>query len=110
MNENTVVIVTDANYDEVIRAATKPVLLAIGAQWCFDCRRIEPFFMEFAKRYADKVQFARCDFDSNPGIKEKFEVRHIPTIVLIKDGAVIETLVEPKSIAPFKEMIEKYTA
>lgn len=110
MEDNAVVIVTDANYDEVVGGATKPVLLAIGAQWCIDCRRIEPLFMEFAKRYADKVQFARCDFDTNPGIKEKFEVRHIPTIVMLKNGAVVETLVEPKSIAPFKEMVEKYMA
>ncbi len=108
MSENNVAIVTDANYDEVVTKAVKPVLLAIGAQWCPDCVRLEPFFKEFAARYSDKIQFARCDFDNNPGIKEKFEVRHIPTIVILKDGVVLDTLVEPKSPAPFKAMMEKF--
>lgn len=69
-----------------------------------------PFFGQFAEQYSDKLVFASCNFDENPGIKEKFDVRHIPTLVLIKDGKVVDTLVEPKSVAPFKEFVEKALA
>ena len=103
-------MVTDQNYEEVVAKSDKPVFLAIGAQWCPDCRRLQPLFMQFAKDYSDKLVFASCDFDNNPGIKEKFDVRHIPTLVLLKDGKVVDTLVEPKSIAPFKEFVEKALA
>ena len=85
-----ITMVTDANFDSVVAESQKPVLLAIGAQWCPDCRRLQPLFMQFAKDYSDKLVFASCDFDNNPGIKEK-----------------VDTLIEPKSIAPFKEFVEK---
>ena len=107
---NNIQMVNDQNYDEVVGKATKPVFLAIGAMWCVDCKRIAPFFGQFAEQYSDKLVFASCNFDENPGIKEKFDVRHIPTLVLIKDGKVVDTLVEPKSVAPFKEFVEKALA
>lgn len=79
-------MVTDQNYEEVVAKSDKPVFLAIGAMWCVDCQRIAPFFGQFAEKYGDKLLFASCMFDENPGIKEKFDVRHIPTLVLLKDG------------------------
>lgn len=105
-----ITMVTDANYETAVAQSTKPVLLAIGAQWCPDCRRLQPLFMQFAKTYGEKLVFASCDFDNNPGIKEKFDVRHIPVFVVVKNGQVQDTLIEPKSIAPFKEFVEKAVA
>ena len=91
-----ITMVTDANFDSVVAESQKP-----------DCRRLQPLFMQFAKDYSDKLVFASCDFDNNPGIKEKFDVRHIPVFVVLKDGQPVDTLIEPKSIAPFKEFVEK---
>ncbi len=105
-----ITMVTDTNYDEVVNSAKLPVLLAVGAQWCIDCRRLQPLFVQFADQYGDKLTFASCDFDNNPAIKDKFEVRHIPTFFVIKEGKVVDTLIEPKSIAPFKEFVEKAIA
>ena len=105
-----ITMVTDANYETTVEKSAKPVLLAIGAQWCPDCRRLQPLFMQFAGQYADKLVFASCDFDNNPAIKEKFNVRHIPVFVVVKDGKTVDTLIEPKSIAPFKEFVEKAVA
>lgn len=105
-----ITMVTDDNYETAVAKSDKPVILAIGAQWCPDCRRLQPLFMQFAGDYADKLVFASCDFDNNPQIKDKFEVRHIPVIALLKNGEVVDKLVEPKSIAPFKEFVEKALA
>ncbi len=105
--QGLVTIVTDDNYEDVVAKSSKPVLLAIGAQWCPDCRRLQPLFMQFAQNYNGKVTFASCDFDNNPVMKEKFEVQHIPVFCIIKNGEVTDKLIEPKSIAPFKEFIEK---
>ncbi len=105
-----IVMVTDDNYASMVEQSQKPVLLAIGAQWCPDCRRLQPLFMQFARDYADKLVFASCDFDNNPGIKEKFDVRHIPVFVVLKEGKPVSKLIEPKSIAPFKEFVEQAVA
>ena len=45
--------------------------------------------------------------EQSPAVKERFAVRHIPTLVHIKSGKIVDTLIEPKSIAPFKEFVEK---
>ena len=108
--QDLIQMVTDQNYADVVEKADKPVLLAIGAPWCPDCQRLQPLFMQFAKQYADQITFASCDFDNNPMIKEKFDVRHIPVMVVLKKGEAVDKLVEPKSIAPFKEFVEKALA
>lgn len=61
MADEIVLHVTEANYEDTVVRCDKPVLLAIGAPWCIDCKRIQPMFMEYAQKYHDKIQFAHCD-------------------------------------------------
>ena len=56
MADEIVLHVTEANYEDTVVKCDKPVLLAIGAPWCIDCKRIEPMFMEYAQKYPDKIQ------------------------------------------------------
>ena len=53
-------------------------------------------FMEYAQKYHDKIQFAHCDFDTEAGLNAKFRVRHIPTLLLINKGEILDTLVDRK--------------
>ena len=99
--------VTEANYEETVVKCPKKVLLAIGAPWCVDCQRIQPMFIQFATEYADRLQFAYCDFDKESGLNAKFRVRHIPTLLVLKNGEVLDTLVEPKNTELFKAFVEK---
>ena len=100
--------VTVANYEEKVVQSELPVVLNIGATWCVDCRRIEPYFKEVAQKYVGKVLFAHCNFDTESALNEKFKVRHIPTILLLRNGEIIDVLVEPKQVALFKAFIEKH--
>ena len=101
------VSVTDESFDEVVAQSKVPVLFAMGASWCPDCKRVAPLMMMFAKEMAGKILFVHADFDSAQGLKERFNVRSIPTLFIMKAGKVVDTLVEPKSIAPVKEFVEK---
>ncbi len=109
-NNMPATMITDENFTAEVEQADRPVLLAIGASWCVDCKRIMPLFMQFATQYKDNLKFCACDMEQSPAVKERFEVRHIPTLLLIKSGKVVDTLIEPKSIAPFKEFVEKALA
>ncbi len=102
--------VTDDTFDAAVKTDDLPVVFVIGAPWCIDCRRIAPFMAEFAKRWTGRARFLHADFDQNPGLKARFDVRHIPTLVFLKKGEVLGTLVEPKSVAPVKEFLEKALA
>ncbi len=107
MMDNNVIVVTDSNCDEVVADRSAPLLLAIGAPWCPDCKRIQPLFAAFSGQYAGKVRFAFCDYDNNLQTREKFQVQHIPAIFIIRDGKVADTLIEPKTIAAFREFVER---
>ena len=87
-----ITMVTDTNFDSVVAESQKPVLLAIGAQWCPDCRRLQPLFMQFAKDYSDKLVFASCDFDNNHGITEKYnaDIAEALNITIPEDMVAIE--------------------
>lgn len=108
MTENVNILeVTQDNYNDTVVNNPKTVLLAIGAPWCVDCQRIQPMFMEMASRYADKLQFAHCDFDTQSALNDKFKVRHIPTLLVLKKGQTLATLVEPKKVELFEEFVQK---
>ncbi|HBN73234.1 MAG TPA: thiol reductase thioredoxin [Sutterella sp.] len=107
MDTSTMTVVTDATFDEVIGKSALPVLFVMGAGWCPDCKRIAPLMAALAKENAGKVLFAHADFDSAQGLKERFRVRSIPTLFIIRNGQVLDTLVEPKAIAPVKAFVEK---
>ena len=68
---NDIVMVNDANVESVI-AADKPVILAIGASWCPDCRRAQPFFTQLAAVNAERAVFASCDSEQNPQVVAKY--------------------------------------
>lgn len=104
---SNIVLVNDANVDSIVSANELPVILAIGASWCPDCRRAHPFFMQLAQTYADRAVFASCDSESSPQVVAKYEVKHIPTMVAVRDGREMDRIVEVKTPADLKAFVER---
>lgn len=103
-----IVPVTSANLDEVVFKSDIPVILAIGASWCIDCRRAAPFYQAFAKEYAGRMKFVAIDSEVSPELKEKFDVKHIPTMLVVKNGVELPgRLVEVKTPSELKAFIEQ---
>lgn len=102
--------VTEANFNETVLQSEKPFIFVMGAAWCPDCRRAEPFVRKLLETYGERVAFGNADFDADAGLREKLDIRHIPTFKLYKKGEMIDTLVEPKDIASIKALFEKAIA
>ena len=102
--------VTEANFNETVLQSEKPFIYVMGASWCPDCRRAEPFVRKLLETYGDRVAFGNSDFDADAGLREKLDIRSIPTFKLYKKGELVATLVDHKDNASLKALFEKAVA
>ena len=95
--------ITDSNFDEIIKQ-DKPVLVDFTAQWCGPCKMIAPMIDELAGEYEGKAVIWKLDVDNNQETSIKFGVRSIPTLLLFKNGEVVDKQV---GAVPKSTLVEK---
>ena len=83
-----IVHTTDGNFDADVTNNEKAVLIDFWAEWCGPCKMIAPLLDEVADEYAEKLAIVKLNVDENPNTAQKFGIRSIPTLILMKDGAV----------------------
>ncbi|MFS0736386.1 thioredoxin TrxA [Sphingomonas sp. 1P06PA] len=91
--------ITDGSFQSDVLSASGPVLVDFWAEWCGPCKMIGPALEELSDELGEKVTIAKLNIDENPDSPAKYGVRGIPTMILFKDGAPVETKVgaAPKS-------------
>ncbi|GFO71866.1 thioredoxin 1 [Bathymodiolus japonicus methanotrophic gill symbiont] len=90
---DSVLHVTDSNFDELVLKADAPVLVDYWAEWCGPCKMIAPVLDEISAEYSGKITVAKLNIDDNPATPSHYGVRGIPTLMLFKDGDVEATKV-----------------
>ncbi|HMQ80569.1 MAG TPA: thioredoxin [Ignavibacteria bacterium] len=84
---------TDANFDAEVIKSNVPVLVDFWAVWCGPCKMIAPFVAELAGEYEGKAKIGKVDVDNNPNISMTYGIRSIPTILIFRDGKVVDQII-----------------
>lgn len=105
--ESSLTHVTDKNFTEEVLRADLPVLVDFWATWCAPCRSIGPIVEDLASEFTGKVKVTKCNVDENPNTPSQYGVRGIPTLILFKEGKVLDQIVGAVPKARLKSMMEK---
>lgn len=84
---------TDANFDAEVLKSELPVLVDFWAPWCGPCRMIAPSVEALAAEYAGKAKIGKLNTDENENVSAKYGIRSIPTLLVFKNGEVVNQLV-----------------
>jgi thioredoxin 1 len=101
-------IFTDQNFEDEVLRAKEPVLVDFWATWCPPCRIIAPFVEAVAEEFAGRARVGKLDVDQNPGVADRYGITGIPTLLLFKDGQVVEQRVGALPKAEIVRLLEAH--
>ncbi len=104
-----ILYVQQDNWCEV-ESSSKPVLVDFWAEWCPPCRMLAPTFEKLAANYGDQITFAKVNVDELPEVAGQYGIRSIPTLLLLRDGEVLEELVGARPYQDLARVLDRHLA
>jgi thioredoxin 1 len=102
--------VTDADFEERVLKADRPVLVDFWAEWCVPCHMVSPVVEEIGRDKGEALQIAKLNIDENPEVTRRFGVMSIPTLMLFKDGAETTRMVGARGKEALLKEIDPHLA
>lgn len=98
---------TEQTFDETLATTEGLVLVDFWAAWCGPCRAVAPVLDSLVKDYAGRVSLAKVNVDEQPALAGRYEIRSIPTIMLVKDGRIVDRVVGAVPRAQLEAKVQK---
>lgn len=98
-----------ANFIDTIETPDKPILVDFWADWCGPCRMMSGRLEELSQELSDKAIIAKVNVDDESMLSESYNIKSIPTLMIFRNGEVVEEIVGMTSKERLKSTLEKYT-
>jgi len=95
---------------QAIESGPKLVFIDFWAEWCAPCRMLAPTFERLAETYGGTITFAKVNVDELPELANKYAIRSIPTLLLLREGNVVERLVGVRPQEELTRLLDKHRA
>ena len=89
---NKPINLTDSNFD-IEKSKYSLLVVDFWAAWCGPCKMVSPIIEQLAEQYAGKIVFGKVNVDENPYISQRFGIQSIPTLMILKEGQVIDVMI-----------------
>ena len=100
--------ITDANFEKTVLKSDKPVIVDFWATWCGPCRMVGPIIDEISQDYDGKAVVGKLDVDQHQEYAAKYGVRNIPTVLIFKDGELVDRKVGVCSKSEYTSSLDSY--
>lgn len=102
-----VTTITSSSFHDLVLTNDRPFLLDVYADWCGPCKMMAPIIEALSESYQGKIQFGKLNIDENPEIAEKYRIISIPTLLLFKNGELVDTIVGLTSAPELRTSLDK---
>lgn len=99
---------TDADFPTEVLESAGPVLVDFWAAWCGPCRLIAPTLEALAREFAGRATVGKVNVDENPATSRRFDVRSIPTLLVFRQGVVVERTVGALPLGELRQLLERH--
>ena len=108
MASENILTLTNSNVDEETKRSESPILVDFWAEWCGPCRMVAPVLEQLATEYKGKARIGKVNVDEHSGIASRYGVQSIPTLLLFKQGKVVEQYIGAASRDVLSKLIAKH--
>jgi thioredoxin 1 len=99
--------VTQGSFEKEVLAQPGLVVIDFWAPWCGPCRAVSPILDQIADEYHGRVKVVKINTDDEPELATRYNIRSIPTVMILRGGKVLQTLIGSRPKAQFTAVLEK---
>ncbi len=105
---DNMLVLSEATFDQEAAKSDGPLLVDFWAAWCAPCRLIAPHLEALAAEYKGRVRVAKVNVDENGALAGRYQIRSIPTLLVLKGGQVVDQLIGAVPKESIQQMLDKH--